>query len=181
MTRRIVCSLLLAVATIAIGTPRAHGGWHEFVHRSMLDWHRNNAWPQPFVKQDSISVCSPFVIMSQNGMKSEFTLGDHHFNPESHALTEAGQRKVYEILKRQPEGFDRVFVMRGRDEDSSSIRLDAVQQQVAAIIPNGSLPLVEFTDYSPRGVPANYVDVVDRKVMASVPDPRLPAFEATTN
>lgn len=179
MTQRL--TNLLAILVVGSFVSQAHAGWNEFVQRSLLDWHRNNAWPQPFVHTDRVAVCAPFVIMRQNGLCGEFTLGDQHFDPVSQTLTEAGQMKVADVIRRQPKDLAKVFVMRGRDEEQSAIRLDSVQQMVAKVIPDGALPEVNFVDFSPRGFPAGYVDAVGRKLDATVPNPRLPAFTSTTN
>lgn len=181
MTSRITFCLLLVVVFAGSPLPEAQAGWHEFVHRSVLDWHRNNAWPQPFVQMDRMASCAPFVAMRDNGLNSEFTLGDYHFHPETQMLTEAGQLKVQDIIRRQPEAFDKVFVLRGRDEPSSAIRLDSVQQSLARFIPEGSLPDVRFAEFGPRGVPASHIDAIGRKAQATVPDPRLPEFSSVTN
>ena len=108
MTQRFVH--VLAILLLGNIVSHAHAGWNEFVQRSLLDWHRNNAWPQPFVHADRLSVCAPFVIMAQNGRCGEFTLGDHHFDPVSQTLTEAGQLKVAELIRRQPNGMAQVYV-----------------------------------------------------------------------
>ena len=181
MTSRITLCLMLVVAFAGSNLPEAQGGWHEFVHRSILDFHRNNAWPQPFVQMDRLSACAPFVTMRQNGLGHEFTLGHYHFDPDTQSLTEAGQLKVLDIIRRQPEGYDKVYVLRGRDEQMSAIRLDSVQQSLAKFIPGGSLPDVQFAEFGPRGVPASYIDAIGRKAQATVPDPRLPEFTAVTN
>ncbi len=179
MTRRLL--YLFVILLVGNAATQVHAGWNEFVQRSVLDWHRNNTWPQPFVHTDRISVCSPFVIMSQNGLCGEFTLGDHHFDPVGHTLTEAGQLKIEDILRRQPKGMAQVFVVNGRDDEVSAIRLDSVQQNLAKVVKDGSLPEVRFTQYAPRGNPASYIDAIGRKLDASVPDPRLPEFSSTTN
>lgn len=181
MTSRFSVCLLLVVVFAGTNLPEAQGGWNEFVHRSLLDWHRNNAWPQPFVQADRLASCAPFVTMMQNGLCGEFTLGDYHFNPNTQGLTEAGQLKVLDIIRRQPNGSGRVFVVRGDDEQTSAIRLDSVQQSLARYIPKDSLPEVRFTKYAPRGVPASYIDAIQRKADATTQDPRLPAFSSVTN
>ena len=149
MTSRITFCLLLVVALTGSLQSTAQAGWNEFVHRSLLDWHRNNAWPQPFVQMDRLAACAPFVTMRNNGLCGEFTLGDAHFHPETQTLTEAGQLKVIDIIRRQPQGFDKVFVKKGQDEQTSAIRLDSVQQTLERYIPSGSLPDVRFTEFLP--------------------------------
>jgi hypothetical protein len=181
MTSRITVCLLLVVAFAGPNLPQAEGGWHEFVERSLLDWHRNNAWPQPFIQADRLATCAPFVTMRENGLTGEFTISQQHFDPASHTLTEAGQHKIVDILRRQPEGFEKVFVMRGYDEQTSAIRLDSVQQTIARFAPQGSLPEVRFTNHQPLGVPAAHIDAIGRKVEATIPDPRLPEFSSVNN
>ncbi len=171
--------IILTCLTVTSGT--ALGDWHEFVERCKLDWHRNNAWPEPWLTKDKIAVCSPFVIMAQNGWQQQSTLRDLHFDPVTQSLTEAGQLKVQHILTNQPQQFRTVYVARSVNQDHSAIRMDSVQQLVSRIIADGSMPAVVFTDYQPRAVPASHIDLIGQKYNASIPEPRLPEFESTTN
>ena len=159
----------------------ACGGWHEFVERSKLDWHRNNAWPEPWLTKDKIAVCSPFVIMAQNGWRQESTLRDLHFDSVTQSLTEAGQLKVQHILMNQPKRFRTVYVSRSINEEKSAARMDSVQQLVSKVIVDGAMPAVVYTDFAPRAWPASQIDLIGQKYNSSIPDPRLPEFEATTN
>ena len=43
-------------------------------------------------------------------------------------------------------------------------------------MPDQPMPAVLPTTNEPRGLPADYVDAIDRKTRSTIPDPRLPAF-----
>ena len=36
-----------------------YGGFQAFWHRCGVDWHRNNAWPEPFLSADKMAVRAP--------------------------------------------------------------------------------------------------------------------------
>ncbi|HEY6563210.1 MAG TPA: hypothetical protein VIY86_01815, partial [Pirellulaceae bacterium] len=78
-----LAGLVLSAAVV----PSAQAGWAEFKQRAALDWHRNNAWPQPFVEMDRLATCSPFVTMAENGWMQQCTLTSFHFDPNTNQLT----------------------------------------------------------------------------------------------
>lgn len=172
--------LLLALLVFSIATS-VQAGWSEFCHRSMLDWHRNNAWPQPFMDTDRVAVCSPFVVMVQKGWLQQCTLSSHHFDPATHQLTEAGRLKVRHITTQHPEGFNDVYVVMGLDKEISSIRLDSVQRSVTQWVPEGSLPEVKLVSADPPSMPASEIAILSQRREATIPDPRLPEFQETTD
>jgi hypothetical protein len=45
------------------------------------------------------------------------------------------------------------------------------------MLPDQPLPAVIAVVNDPQGRPAEYIDAIDRKVQASIPEPRLPAFQ----
>ena len=177
MKRRILLIGLLAVIPLS----QTNAGWHEFMDRSMLDWHRNNAWPQPFDQTSRLAVCQPFVAMRHAGWQQQSTLSSFHFDPATHQLTEAGQLKVRQITTKHPEGFNNVYVVTGLSQEISSIRLDAVQQAVAKWVPEGSLPQVTMVEFDPPSIPAGEIAIINQQRMATIMPPRLPEFESTTD
>ena len=148
-------------------------GWHDFVQRTRLDWHRNNAWPQPFVLQDRLSTCAVFVTQAQNGWYAASTLSSLHFNSETQLLTEAGELKVREIVTQHPEQYRTVFVVNGMSEKETSIRKDSIQQAISRILTEGSMPAVHVVNTAPRGWPAEEIDAVSRAYRSSRPQPRI--------
>ena len=92
--RRFVCVLLVAGLALA-ATEQAQGGWLGRIwHNFTQDFHRNRAWPEPFIYADRDAVRAPFHIMVAKGWKRQNTLNSHHFDAESGELTDAGKRKL---------------------------------------------------------------------------------------
>lgn len=168
--RSIVLTCLVAFCCVS----QSQAGWHEFCQRVKLDWHRNNVWPQPFVAQDRIASCSPFVTQSENGWYAASTLSDLHFNSETQMLTEAGELKVRQIVTQHPEPHRTVFIVKGHTKKDTVKRTDSVQQAVARIVPDGALPDVRHVHIAPRAWPAEEINAVDRAYRSSRPLPRLP-------
>lgn len=156
----------------------ANAGWHEFWDRVELDFHRNNCWGQPFVSVDRRATCAPFAAMVQSGWRSQNTLGSHYFHPETQALNEAGERRLFWIITTAPEQYRTVYVAGTHEADTVERRVDSVQQVLARMLPDQPLPSVLATNREPRSWPAEYIDTIDRRVNATTPDPRLPAFQA---
>lgn len=167
------------LATLAIGfaatfTSVSCADWHSFVERSRLDWHRNNAWPQPFVARDRIATCTPFVKMAYKGWCRESTLTSVHFDPETNLLTEAGQRRVKQIVTAHPPENRTVFVVQGFSDRDTSARIDSVQQSVARFVGRGPLPGVRAVTIEPRASTAYEVQMVEEKFRETLPAPRIP-------
>src|SRR5688500_17555213 len=50
LMRRMLILGGFAAAVLTVSS--AHADWHEFWHRVGVDFHRNNAWPEPFLSAD---------------------------------------------------------------------------------------------------------------------------------
>ena len=122
--------------------------------------------------------------MAHNGWCHQSTLSEYHFDPRTHLLTEAGQLKVRHILNQHPEGHRTIFVVKSASDDEySAIRMDSVQQSVARWTgsENAKMPPVRFVTLDPPGRPASAVDALIRKEYSTIPAPRLPEFQSTTD
>ena len=181
MSRRITLIACL-LATCVLSAMPAQAGWREFHYRTMLDWHRNNVWPQPWVHMDRLATCRMFDLQAQNGWAQQSTLSSFHFDHESHQLTESGRNKVRTILTQHPEAFRTIFVVMGQNEEHTVARLDSVQQ-VATTMTNGSLPQIRRVAVPPRGWPAEEIDTITTRRLESMPVPRIDKVNgsATTN
>jgi hypothetical protein len=157
----------------------AEAGWYEFWHRVHLDFHRNNAWPEPFVSLDRKAQVAPFEVMAEKGWLRQNTIGHHHFDPTSQQLTEAGRHKLHWILTHTPAKRRTVVVVRGETDEMTAIRTDSVQQTAARLKPQGVLPEVLLTDIQPRGWSAEEIDAIGLKAQESRPDPVLPPMQST--
>jgi hypothetical protein len=175
--RRLFATLglgLLLLTGQPLTSQPCHAGWNEFWHRVHLDWHRNNAWPQPFVVADRASVCAPFVTMIDNGWRLQNTISSELFHPETQELNTAGKHLVTWIVTQAPEHRRTVHVLRGPTTQASLARLDSVQQTIASILPQGQLPPVVLTDTVPYGGTGEYYGRIERAVQQSAPSVQLP-------
>jgi len=182
MSRRILflaCGLMLT----AISVQTVDAGWREFHRRSVLDYQRNKAWPQPWVHTDRMATCQIFDLMAQNGWCQQSTLTTHHFHPTTQQLTEAGRMKVHQILKQHPPSFRTMFVVTSADERTTATRMDSVQTVAAAMLTDGSLPEIQRVNIPPRGWPAEEINLINAKFQQTIPSPRLPTItgSATTS
>jgi hypothetical protein len=165
---------MLLIFLCACGSARA--GWHEFWERFDLDWHRMNAWPEPFLTTDRQLERAPFCVMVNKGWQLQNTISDFHFNPETQELTRSGELKLQGILNDSPPPRrTTIFVLRGRTDDVTTARIASVQQAMSRISPQGPLPDVVQSGITPRSWPADYVDDINNKMIKSRPAPVLPA------
>ncbi|HEX5103587.1 MAG TPA: hypothetical protein VFV87_07250, partial [Pirellulaceae bacterium] len=70
----LVAGMTMACLGVAAGDAIAGNGQakekvHSWWYRSKVDWHRNNAWPEPFASADRAAVREPFCLMIDNGWK----------------------------------------------------------------------------------------------------------------
>lgn len=176
MKRYITLTLAAAALAMAAGQVHAqhHSGWDSFWHRTGVDYHRMNAFPEPFIYADRAATREPFRIMVANGWQLQNTLGSHYFHPETQQLTRAGEMKVAWIATQAPQQYRTVHVLRGSNPEATSVRVDSVQQTVARVVTNGPLPAVVETGVELNGRPGEYVDDTYRKAQSSLPAPVLP-------
>jgi len=177
---RLVVVITFVVCVAAIDTP-ADAGWYEFWHRANLDWKRNNAWPEPFVRADRRAYFRPFNTMVTKGWLRQNTIGNHHFHPETNRLTEAGELKLRWVVTQTPPEHRTVVVLRGRTKEATAIRTDSVQQAASRMVPEGELPEVRVTDIEARAWSADEVDAIGRKARESLPAPVLPDLSGSSS
>ena len=173
--RRLILSGLTISLALSAGT--ASAGWNEFWYRSKVDWHRNNAWPEPFVTADRHLAREPFLIMADNGWKMQNTIGTFLFDTETNRLNRAGELKVKWIVTQAVPHRRAVFVLRGDTAEATAARMESVQVAVSKFVPEGGLPPVNITDTEPDGTSGEYLDAVNRAIQSTIPSPRLPAVE----
>jgi len=144
------------------------------------DFRRNNSWPDPFITADRVATRAPFDAQVANGWRLQNTLGEQYFEDDSPNLTEAGRLKIGRIINETPVAFRAIFVLRTEDPQLNADRVAMVQQSAARIL--GERPAVPiFETYEkPRGAPANYIDAVNEKYQATIPDPRVPMEEGAS-
>jgi len=172
MKRRYAAAVLTGLMAMSSA---AQANWFTtWVHNMHRDYRRNDCWPEPFVYDDREAVKAPFGVMIAKGWRSQNTLMDHHFSMETGALNESGRLKIKTILINTPPAHRAVYVLRGNNADVTAARVDAAQEAVVAMSPQGDLPPVLEVDAGPRGWSADYVDTVAKRYQATTPDPRIP-------
>ncbi|MGC4004969.1 MAG: hypothetical protein QM811_18400 [Pirellulales bacterium] len=148
--------------------PNGTGFWSDFKG----SWCRNNAWPDPYLLPDRVSVPNTLSIFVDRGWQRQCLLGDYHFD-ENGKLSSAGQARVRQILTQAPPDRRAIFIERTGADETTRARIDVVQQYVAGAVTDGPLPPVTPSNLQSEGWPAEYVDSVNRRYQASMPDPRI--------
>lgn len=175
---RWVPGLLGLVLVVSVGES-ADAGWREFFQRSKIEAKRVNSWPEPFQTADREAARAPFEVHKNAGWRLENTLVDAFFD-EQQQLTHAGKLKVRHILTQVPAHRRSLYVLQGETPEITEQRVDAVQQSVANLIPDGPMPPVMVTAIMPRGGTGEYLYIVNSKYRQSIPAPVLPEAQGTT-
>ena len=182
MQRLLVVFGLALTITLQTSSARADwehmkARWHAFWDRVHVDWHRNNAWPEPFNHIDERATRTPLAIMVDNGWKLQNTIPDPLFDSESQELTRAGELKVRWILTQMPMHRRSVFVLRGATPEATETRINSVQKVAESVHGESGMAMVAVTDVIPRGGSGDYFERVNRGYESSVPAPRLPEMQ----
>jgi hypothetical protein len=147
--------------------------WDKFWHRVHVDWHRNNAWPEPFLSADRAAQRAPFCIQTDNGWKMQNTIGTFLFD-DNQQLNRAGELQVKWIVTQAPLHRRAVFVLRGENAEQTNARIASVYAAVAKFA-DGAIPPVIPTNTEPAGWSGSYVDAMAQQFQSTIPAPRLPA------
>jgi hypothetical protein len=149
------------------------------VHHIKSGYYRNRDWPWPYVCADRIAVREPFCIMVDNGWRRQNLLGPHHFNPDTHQLTTAGELKVRWIMTQAPPDRRSIFVERSIEPTITVQRVETARQYAAQVALNSESPQVAETHLISEGRPASVVDQTNVRFYESLPPPVfLPATSA---
>ncbi len=180
MQRTLLPLIIVFVSLAAVSPARADlsASWHHFwvgVHR---DFHRNNAWPHPFVQPDRMVVRSVLAVQAANGWRVQTMVADHHFDNRTQQLTKAGELKVRWILTQAPVQRRTVFVKTGLTREDTAIRVDSIQQFAVQVLPAGQLPAIEETDLQPEGWPADRINKTYVDFSKIAPPPVLPKVKS---
>ena len=158
----------------------ASADWHSFWERVKIDTHRNNCWPMPFQKADRQAVCQTLSIQLANGWRRQNSLSDYYFDDETQVLNVSGRRKLYSILATTPPQHRTIYVVESINKEAHERRLASIES-VAQEMFGGTSPEIVPVSIEPRSWPADYIDRINRGMQSSIPTPRLPAFQTTTN
>lgn len=165
---------LVVLWTILLSAAPAEGQWFSnFCDNVRRGYHRNNAWPEPFLRSDREATMLPFSLMIGNGWRRQNLMADYHFNEDGTQLNLAGETKVRHILTQMPPNRRTLYVQQGLSPDETSRRIELVQRAASRMMPPGFVPEVVESDLANEGWPADDVDAISKKWQATRPDPRL--------
>jgi hypothetical protein len=173
MRRSLLVCLTIIGFTFASGTALA-GTFKDFRRRCHVDFHRMNAWPQPFQTADRAAQREPFCIMTDNGWKMQNTVGTFLYDRDTQRLNHAGELLVRWIVTQAPQHRRAVFVLRADSEEATTARVESVQAAVAKYARGPVCPVI-LTDIEPTGWSAAYIDSITQQFNATIPSPRLPS------
>lgn len=171
----IVFSFLMTVPAMPV-----HADWHSFWDRFHKDHQRNECWPMPFQKTDRLAVCQVLSTQLANGWVRQNTLSNVYFDQDTHALNEAGRRKLYSIVTTSPEHYRTIYVVQPMNPEAQQRRFESVAEAHTQLFGDLNEPEVVPVRIAPRSWSADYIDNISRKIDSSIPSPRLPSFEDTT-
>ena len=173
---QLACSVTVCLI-LATGTAQADGwkdNWNTFWHDVHVDFHRNNAYPEPFNSADRARVREPFCIQTDNGWRMQNTVGTYLYDVNTQHLNAAGELLVKWIVTQAPHHRRAVFVLRGDTAEITAARVGSVQAAVARYATGPVCPVL-LTDSEPRGWSASYIDSMTEQFNSTIPAPRLPA------
>jgi len=159
----------------ALAPPSASADWDAFWHQVSVDYHRNNAWPHPFMEAAAAQTRAPFRVMTHKGWKLHNTIGHELFRSGDGALTPAGRSRVHWIASQAPPQRRVVHVLRGSSPAETEARLVSVRGTIDHLHFSGPPPHVVVTDVPPSTVGGAWATQINRKWLDSLPAPQLPA------
>jgi hypothetical protein len=174
------CTLALScVVTFGGLTPDVSADWHSFCHSVHVDYHRNNAWPQPFTDDSVRQTVAPFEVMKQNGWRLHNTIGNELFRDGDGALLAAGNNRVNWIASQAPADRRVVYVLRGRTEAETAARLASVRDTLSRVQINGPAPQLMITEIEPTTASGARLTQINRDWLDVLPSPKLPSTSST--
>jgi hypothetical protein len=165
---------------VALGglTQDAAAEWG-FLRSTVVDYHRNNAWPQPFTEDSVRQTVAPFEVMKQNGWRLHNTIGNELFRDGDGALLAAGHERVHWIASQAPADRRVVYVLRGRTPSETDARLASVRDTLSRVQTSGPAPQLMITEIEPTTASGAWATQIKRSWMESIPAPKLPSTSAT--
>ncbi|TWU37395.1 hypothetical protein [Novipirellula artificiosorum] len=175
------CQLTFAALLLSVTAGTVSADWHQFWHQFNVDYHRANAWPDPFNEGDAMQVVAPFEVMKHNGWRMHNTIGNDLFRQGDGALLAAGNNRVHWIATQAPEARRTVYVLRGKSLEETNARVTSVRQTLANVYMAGPIPDVIVTEKEPSTAPGGWAVQIQRDWMEVLPKPKLPQRSAQGN
>ncbi len=141
---------------------------------------RNDAWPKPFQCYDRQAYHSVFAVMTQRGWQCECTLTSDHFDPETNQLNRAGKSKISGIMNNLPEVARQVHVLQDSTDEIANTRLANVRAEIQDAFVALPPPELAVTTNVPHGMSGALVEDVQKRFIAGLPEPSVPAAKTTT-
>lgn len=154
--------------------------WNGFWDRVHLDWHRNNAWPEPFSQADRRATLAPIEQMVENGWELQNTITNELFDSETQELTAAGEVKVRKTLTEMPLRRRMVFVQKGRTAEITQRRLKSVEKAAEPVVGEAATGMIFVTNMTPQRQSGDHYQRMKAQYQESTPSPRLPEVDADT-
>ncbi len=164
---------LMAISCFFNQPSSVDADWNSFWNQFHLDYQRNSAWPQPFLKQDQITTRAMVGPMVKKGWQMQNTLSAEHFDTETGNLNPAGVAKLKMILRHSPPAYRTVYLYADYGETMSEQRQMALQNQLAQWIPGDQIPQVVRTNVKPKGVSGTYAGSISDGFQNSMPAPTI--------
>jgi hypothetical protein len=174
MRRNLLAVIALLASVVCVQSAKA-GWWEDSYHYVKLGYHRNAAWPWPYVCPDRMAVREPFRLMVDNGWRRQNLLGPHHFNAETNQLTTAGELRVHWIMTQAPAERRSIFLERAAQPEVTAERLAVVRQYASQVAIDGQEPQAFESHLVSEGRPASVVDATNVRFYESMRPPVLPA------
>ena len=159
-------------------TGNASAEWG-FWKSACVDYHRNNAWPQPFTEDSVRQTVAPFEVMKQNGWRLHNTIGNELFRDGDGALLAAGHERVHWIASQAPADRRVVYVLRGRSQSETEARLASVRDTLSRVETTGPAPQLMITEIEPTTASGAWATQINRSWMEAIPAPKLPSTSST--
>jgi len=174
------CLIRLSIAVIALGyaLSLSAGEIGDFLSSFPRDFKRRNAWPEPFVFADRVTVHQAMASQVAAGWERQNLLSDFHFLPGGKDLTEDGRMRVQWIMTEVPEMHRQIYVHRANTPQETAVRMQTVQRLVTQSAYPISVPVLESTR-TDDGWPADHIDTVIRKAEKGAMDPKLMGSSST--
>jgi hypothetical protein len=147
--------------------------------RFKRDYHRNFAWPEPFIAGDRAAVNVPFQIMADNAWERQNLMADYHFVEGTSDLNSAGLYRLRWIATKAPVQRRVVFVERATSDATTIGRITAVQNALLAMNPHGPMLPVYESRLGPGDWSGEQAATTVRNMEKTSPDPRLPKANPT--
>jgi hypothetical protein len=170
---------LIALMVVATTATSASADWNFFWHHLHIDFHRNNAWPDPFNEVDAADVYGSFEVMKANGWRMHNTIGHELFRIGDGALLAAGNRRIRWIATQAPAARRTVFVLRGNSQGETDARVASVHQALNGLHTVGPTPAVLVTDAEPVTSSGAWATKINREWLEHLTAPRLPGQSAS--